>query len=180
MTVNLLPPKIKQDKAKEHLARITGTVMFLILAIIIVSTGGIYSANFFAQKDLKSMKNKVSEQNQLLLRYKKTEDGINTINQKLKKIDSVNSQKIFWSDLLNELAKSTPIQIQIKTLSMSQDNKKLNLTGFAETRNDIAKFKEKLEKSQYFTNVTFTSSVHNETQSNYSFNISCDINKPTK
>lgn len=146
-----------------------------IFFIILIVTGGIVTASLYAQKDIGKVNDKIADQNKLLLRYKEPEDKIKNINSKLSQIESAKASKIIWSDILVELSKDTPSQVQIKTLSLNQTNNKVDLTGYAETRSDIAQFKEKLESSKYFKNVTFSSSIHNEQQANFSYNISCEL-----
>lgn len=175
MVINLLPPKFKQERKIRKLVKTVSVFLLTIFIILLILTGGILAANYFAKEDLKKIDAKIAEQEKILFRYKETEDEIKTVNTKLGKIESANNNRVFWSILLIELSKLTPSQVQIKTLAMDQKNKKATLTGFAETRNDIARFKEKMSSSKYYKNVTFSSSVHNEEQGNFSFNISAEI-----
>ncbi len=175
MVINLLPPKFKQEKKIRKSVKTVSIFLLTIFIILLILTGGILAASYFTKEDLKKIDARIAEQEKILFRYKETEDEIKTVNTKLSKIESVNNNRVFWSILLIELSKLTPSQVQIKTLTMDQKNKKTTLTGFAETRNDIARFKEKMSSSKYFKNVTFSSSVHNEEQRNFSFNISAEI-----
>jgi len=175
MVINLLPPKFKQEKKIKKSVKTISIFLTTILIILLILTGGILAADYFSKKDLDKVADKIAEQDKLLLRYKDTENNIKTVNSKLSKVESANRSRILWSNLLIELSKLTPAQVQIKTLTLDQRTKKVTLTGYAETRSDIARFKEKMSSSKYFKNVTFSSSVHNEQQGNFSFNISSEI-----
>jgi len=175
MTINLLPPELKQEKKTK---KITGMiVLFLtgVLLILLIVIGGIVTSSLFTKRDTAKIEEKIADQNRLLLRYKETEDNTKSVNDKLAKIDSATGTRILWSNILVELSKNTPSNVQIKTLTLNQEGNKINMSGYAETRSDIAKFKEKLESSKYFQNVTFSSSVRNEEQANFSYNISCEL-----
>ncbi|MCL5410682.1 MAG: PilN domain-containing protein [Patescibacteria group bacterium] len=175
MAINLLPPKFKQEKKIKKTAQTISIFLTTVFIIILILTGSILAADYSTKKDLDKVNAKIEEENKILLRYKATEDSIKAVNSKLGKIESVNTNRILWSNLIVELSKLTPSQIQIKTMVLDKENNKVSLTGFAETRSDIARFKEKMSSSKYFKNVTFSSSVHNEQQGNFSFSISSEI-----
>lgn len=177
MAINLLPPKFKREKRIQKTAKIIFVFLTVICFVILILTGGLFAADYFTQKDIQKSKSKIAEQKRIFKRYEEIENNVNDFNSKLTKIQSIESQKISWSSILLNLSSSTPTNVQIKTFSAADNNKRITITGYAETRNDIAVFKEKLEKSEYFKNVTFSSSVHNEENKNFSFNISCELEK---
>lgn len=175
MTINLLPPELKLEK---RIRKISGmAVLFLtgILLIILIIISGVLTSIYFFNKDMVKINEKVADQNRLLLRYKDAESNTKTVNDKISKIESTSKARVLWSNILVELSQDTPSKVQIKSLTLDQAENKVTMSGFAETRSDIAKFKEKLESSKYFQNVTFSSSVHNEEQANFSFNIGSEL-----
>lgn len=175
MAINLLPPKFKQEKKVKKIAKVVSIFLTTVFIILLIVTISLWIANHETKENIVKFDNKIAEQKNILLRYKETEENINAINLKLGKIETVDSNRILWSNLITELSKLTPSQVQIKTLTLDQQNKKVGLTGYAETRNDIARFKEKMSGSKYFKNVTFSSSTRDEEQSNFSFSISSEI-----
>ncbi|MFA4995948.1 MAG: PilN domain-containing protein [Patescibacteria group bacterium] len=175
MAINLLPPKFKQEKKVKKIAKVISIFLATVFIILLIVTTSLWVANYETKKDIDKFSSKISEQNNVLLRYKETDEGIKAVNSKLSKIESVGSNRILWSNIITELSKLTPSQVQIKTMTLDQQNKKIGLTGYAETRNDIARFKEKMSSSKYFKNVTFSSSTRDEEQSNFSFSISSEI-----
>lgn len=175
MAINLLPPKFKKEK---ELARTTKTIsafLFAILLIVLILTGGILAALVSTKSDLNKTVEKIADLNTTLAKYKEIDDNIQNVNSKINKINGSNSKKIIWSNLITELAKCTPEKVEIKTLTLNQTNNKIDMTGYAETRSDIAKFKEKMSSSKYFKNVTFTTSTRDETKQNYSFSLSSEL-----
>jgi Tfp pilus assembly protein PilN len=175
MVINLIPPKIKQGKKIKKIGQTISIFLTTTFIILLILTGSIFAADFSTKQDVSKINEKIADQEKLLFRYKDVDDGIKAVNSKLGKIESANSNRILWSSLIIELSKLTPSQIQIKTLTIDQQTNKISLTGYAETRSDIARFKEKMSSSKFFKNVTFSSSVHDATQANFSFNISSEI-----
>lgn len=180
MVINLLPPKIKQEKKTKKMVNMIVLFLTVVFLILVILVGGVLAANFYTKNDLKKTEAKIADQNSLILRYKDIEDNINNINLKLAKISAASTQKILWSNVLIEISNDTPSMVQIKSVTLNQTGNKIDLSGYAETRSDIAKFKEKLENSKFFKNVTFSSSVHDQEQANFSFNISCELKEGVK
>jgi len=175
MVINLLPPKFKQEKKVKKITKMISIFLTTVFIILLIVTASLWFANYETKKDIGTLNNKIAEQNNILLHYKKVDESIKAVNLKLSKIESVDSSRMIWSNIIIELSRSTPSQVQMKTLTLDQQNKKITLTGYAETRNDIARFKEKMSGSKYFNNVTFSSSTRNEEENNYSFSISSKI-----
>ena len=175
MAINLIPPQLKKEKRLGKNLNLVFIGLSVVFLMLIITTGTIYSADFLVKKDLKDIENKVNEQIFTLSKYKDIEENVEIVNSKLEKIDSKYNDRILWSNILTELTNTTPENLQIKTLSVSSDNGNIALTGYAETRRDIAKLKEKMESSKYFKNVTFTTSVHKSDTNNFSYNLSSEL-----
>lgn len=175
MAINLLPPKIKQEKKIKKIISLVSLFLIGIFIILLITIGGIFAADAYSKNDIGKIDQKIADQNSLLLRYKDTENTIKNINAKLQSIAAADPERTLWSNVLIEISNDTPTMIQIRTLTLNKTGNKIDISGYAETRSDIAKFKEKLENSKYFQNATFTSSVHNEEQGNFSYNISCEL-----
>lgn len=175
MTINLLPPKLKQEKEFKKISKTVVLFLSFLFLILIGFTASIYFADQQVKGKSRNDNDKISEEEASLLKLKPIETKVNIINSKLDKISQIDSKRAYWSVLIKDLAGDTPQKVQIKTLSADKNTNRIDITGSAQTRRDIAAFKEKLEASNYFKNVTFyTSSL--ETQSNeYTFTMSCEL-----
>ena len=173
MAINLIPPKLKKEKEFRKTTGIFFVFLNMILIVLIIVTTTCLMANYFYKKDLKNIKNQINEQNLTLSKYGDLKKEVKTVNTKLDIINNIDATRVLWSNIIAELGRCTPVEVQIKTLS-SKDNK-ISLTGTAATRRDIAKFKEKLESSKNFKNVIFTSSSLNEQSNDYGFDLNCEI-----
>ena len=175
MTINLIPPKLKKEKQYRKMIGVGFSFLSAILAVFLIVTATFVAANFYYKNDLARIKSKVSDQEQQLKKYSDLEKEVASINTKLGVINQIDLERPIWSNIIAEMAKSTPVAVQIRTLNASKDTKKISLTGTAATRRDIAKFKDKLESSKNFQNIIFASSSLDEKTNNYSFSITCEL-----
>lgn len=175
MTINLVPPQLKAKRQMEKIAGITFSALMVVLMILILVIATVFIAKFFIQRELADIEEKTGQQEMKALQYKEIEKQIEITNSKLSNINEVDGQRIIWSNIIGEIARLTPKNVQIQTLSLAGDSKKITFTGNAASRNEIAAFKDNLSSSKKFSAVTFTSSSFEEQSASYTFNMTCDI-----
>jgi len=174
MTINLLPENLKKERRFEGYLSYAFSILNLVTFLIVILAIGFFLADFMAQKDITDLNKKKDEQKAMIAEYNQIETDIQLANSKLIELKSLKQVSVSWSKVLIELSNCTPINLEVKSLSFSSD-KKFSLTGLAETRAEIAKFKEKLEKSPYFKNVQFSSSVLNQSSNDYNFSMTGEL-----
>ena len=89
---------------------------------------------------------------------KSTEDynkSVNEINSQLNYVSEIQDNDIRWSRLIALLGQDSDPSVKIYQLDISKDNKLININGFSITRNALLKFKDNLEKSNYFAQIDF-------------------------
>jgi Tfp pilus assembly protein PilN len=177
MSINLIPPKLKEIKKEERILRLFGNFTFFYLVLFCFLTGVLFLADSYIKKNIATVNSQIEIESAKEIKYKDTEKQVEEINAKLVNIKLVSDNRIVWSTILEELSKCTPAETQIKTLSSSIETGTISLTGYAASRRDIAKFKDKLESSNYFKNVNFTTSSYNQTENNYTYNLTADLEK---
>lgn len=175
MTINLLPPKLKKEKELKRFFNLAVISLSLIFIILLLFTGIIYSADLSTKNQISKTDSDILEQTVTLKKLSTTEQKVGVINSKLDKIGQIDSARVIWSNVIKDMANDTPQKVQIKTLSMNKETNKVELSGSAATRRDIAAFKDKIEESKYFKNVTFYTSSHSTETDSYSFNMSCEL-----
>ncbi len=177
MMINLIPTQLKRErKLKAAAGSASLAVALLIIVIAIISELLGYLAGT-SQSRLKSIEDKISTANKSAEQYGEIEQKINQINGKLVKIETVNKNRPLWSLVIAEFEKSVPVQTSINSLSMDQATGTLVLSGQAESRREIAKFKEKMESSPFFKDVYFSSSAYQSGQNNFSFSITANLER---
>lgn len=147
----------------------------VIIIVLLIVTGTLFAANYFYQNDLKQLDKRIGEQETILKNYSDLEKNVSSVNAKLKIIDQIDAKRTIWSNIITEMAGSTPVAVQINTFASTADTLKITITGIAETRRDIAKFKDKLESSKNFKNVIFTTSTFDTGSNSFNFNITCEL-----
>jgi len=180
MTINLIPPQLKADKATRKINHYVSLILMMILLIVLAITAVIYLQNYTLKSDARDLETKINERKGSLVKYTDLQKKIDSANAKLALLKDINTDKYLWSVIIKDLGASTPTVVSIKSLTIGGDTKAISLTGTAETRRDIAKFKEKMEQSKYFQNVVFPSSSLNGEASDYSFSLTAELEGTTK
>lgn len=173
MTVNLIPPQLKKEKETRKTSGVVFAFLNIILVVLLIVTATCIAANFYYKKDIAKIRTQIDEQKVVLSKFSDLKAEVATVNSKLDIISSIDSSRVLWSNIISEIGRCTPTEVQIKTLTSS--DQKITLSGFAATRRDIAKFKEKLESSKNFKNVIFTSSSLNQETGDYGFDLNAEL-----
>lgn len=179
MSINLIPQQLKEDKDNRAIA---GQVVFASSALLIMAlilAGAFYAYNLYLTQYSEKLSEQLSSSNLNGQLYKDLEKKITGVNAKLSLIDNVLQTKFNWSEILTEIAASTPKNVQVRSLSLGQEEGKASITGTAAERRDIALLKEKLDSLPALQNVTFTTSSYNAAANNYNFSIKFEVIKKT-
>ena len=177
MSINLLPPQIKNEKRFRSIFREATFGLLAILALVLLFTGAFLVYFAFLKTSMAKTEKEITVVNQELVEYKDVEQKILEINSRLTKIDEANEDRVLWSHVLELIGQSTPKNVKIKTLALNQSSNAFSLTGTAIDRREIALMKEKLEAANDFKNVTFSSSSFNQGANDYGFSLNFELNK---
>lgn len=166
--INLLRPLIEQEEA---LAKSRGRFSFYItftLILILLIAALIFGAKFYLSSQTKILDEKISMLERDVIEVKKTEEKINNFNNIITQLEELDKNKISWSALYENLAKSTPTNIKLDQVTMVSSSTasssttsapKLKITGETKSRRAIALLADKLTKvSGSFLNVEIISS----------------------
>jgi len=159
VNINLLPPELKLRRiaAKRNASLISVCLVFVIIFVVL----GIIVRSFEStiSTNLNNLKTEVEKENVNLDEYKDLKDLALTINDRSQAADEINENRVFWSQVLLELANNTPADVQFENLTSNMEKTpNFILQGNTTTEREIIKFKEKLENSAMFKNVSFKSS----------------------
>lgn len=174
--INLLPPKYKEDlKSEENLTlvfilEILFLSFFLCLALILFSIKIHIAGTVEVQKIFFESKNKDKEFSQ----FKSVEAELNSINKTLTQLDSFYKEQFPLPNFLERISKLLPPGIYLTSFSY-QEGKKINLSGFSPTVEQLLEFKNILEKQTDFKEVEFPTAVWLQLE-NIDFNTSFKIN----
>ncbi len=153
--LNLLPPK---EKRKLELANLNRLVVFLAIRIAIflfIFTLFLITTYYCLFVLLKEQKRSIEiNRNDVRIQHlTKMEEKIENVNQQLDKINLKQKELVIWTPVLEELAKITPSGVYLMNFSYRLSGSKINLSGWAESRDKLIRFKDSLEKSPLFVNL---------------------------
>lgn len=179
--INLLPKEIKVKRQISH--KVNGVITLYIFAIILLALGiaGIFLYNV-------SLKVEIDNKNQQLSDISKDKSENQDLISKASFIeDRVNSSKnyletIKWEDALNQIASSTPSDIQLTEIKITLETTKpsvIGINGKTTERRSIILFKEKLAELPFFTGLKLTNISDSDSagKQEFTFTIQSNINQ---
>lgn len=176
-TINLIPPQIKAAERNRKIFSLIFSILIILLLMAIFSYGAIYALDYFSKDELAKTNQSLAEEQAKVKNLQEIETEVNAINSRLTKIGNYQKDRVLWSGVLLDLNHSTPEKLEINTFNSGTKDKKLTISGSAETRRDIVKLQEKLGTLGYWTNLNFNSSSYSETESMYNFTMTGDLKK---
>lgn len=176
-TINLIPPQIKAADKNRKIFSFVSSILVILVIMLIFCYGALFVLDYFSKNELGETKETLADEQNKLKSLESIETEVNAINTRLTKIGNYQKDRILWSKVLTDLNHSTPEQLKMDTFSAGTKDKKMTITGAAETRRDIVKLQEKLGTLGYWTNIKFNSSTYSETEQMYSFSMSGELKK---
>lgn len=174
-TINLIPPQIKAADRNRKIFSLVFSILLILVLMLIFAYAAVFALDYFAKDELGKTKQTLAEEQAKLKNLTEIETEVNDINARLTKISEYQKSRVLWSKVLTDLDNSTPEQLKMDTFASGTKDKKLTISGAAETRRDIVKLQEKLGTLSYWTNLNFNSSTYSETEQMYSFTMTGDM-----
>lgn len=175
--INLLPAKIKHEQRLNQLSRQINTAIAAIIIMVALAYSAVYFVNFYLSAQVDKNNEILDKTKVEITRLKPYEDDVSSINAKLSKLSSLNSQRYDWATVLADINNSVPSQVQVQSIAIETQTAKVTISAAAETRSDIVKLQAALEALPYFKNMSFESSVFSESNNYYSFSMSGSLEK---
>jgi len=165
ININLLPPQLKMKRiAAKRNASLLSICVVIILAVAILGIIARSLESTFAT-NLNSSKNEIEKNTGVLDQYGDLQDRAVFINDRWQTTQAIAKNRVSWSQVLQDLNNSAPSDVQFDNLNMDADKTpNFVLQGNTTSEREIIKFKDKLEESAFFKNVTFKSSSLSQTQ----------------
>jgi len=170
--INLLPQKEKLKlKQQENLK-----IIFILEIVFLCALFCFWLNLFFIKLQLlaKIEKEKIvfeTKQKEISF-FKGVENKLSSFNQTIKKISSFNKNQISLFLLLNQISFVLPEKIYLTSFSF--DKKKIALSGFSATIEELLEFKKRLQEQRNFKNVFFPENLWLQ-EKNINFVVSFEI-----
>lgn len=151
INVNLLPDEIKTNlaQAKKNSA-VTG-LLYRILGLVVIAVVIFLGFNFYFEQDLKQQKFLYEQTQQKISGYGELQESARRVAEKLTTIKKIKATNSVWSGLIEEVNKVVPAGIYLNSVKVDSNIKiRGQLTGFGISKNEVATFRDNLEKSDKF------------------------------
>lgn len=140
ITLNLIPPEqkklLKVKRLFLLLRNLSGLILFFTIIIAIILTLINYSL---------TLSSELSQLNQKNLTF--DEKGIKEINSKLKNINDIQTQHLYWPTTLRSIIEMIPTGVELKNLEIDS-TQLVKIEGVARTRNDYLNMLTALNNSE--------------------------------
>lgn len=174
ITLNLLPSnKKKQLKNQRLYSAIKEAVVLIILFTSIIAIM-LWVSRYYLEKQLADL---IVTNSLQLKSQEQTALKIQTINNKLKTIDNLQKNRYHLGQLIQQLTTITPASISYNQIRFFFQQKTIELSGTAKTRNDLLSLKNSLETTKWIKkiNLPMDNLVNKE---NNQFQITIELNEP--
>ena len=171
ITINLLSSQEKKDITyeKTNISIIGSFILFL--AVLVLLSVVLYSIQNLQKNNLEVLDQQIASTNIYLdgEENKSIEDKVKKINSYLATIKKIEDNKTRFSKTLIELSEITPKGIRLYDIKLDKTEKTFEISGNANSRENLLKFTENCDKSKYFENTESpTSNLISPTNINFS------------
>jgi len=151
ITLNLLSPAQQEYLRYENAYRHVRTVSWLILTFTVIISSLLLIARLMLQDyyaTVLTTTTLVNEKNRSIDR------DIAEFNKELKAVETIQADFIKWSNILIDINKAIPANVEIAYLNFEQKTRLFNLNGRALRREDFLTLKKNLESLPYFEEIS--------------------------
>jgi len=176
-TINLLP---KTDLEKSPIGKFLkwalnfGRYIIIVTELIVILT---FLFRFKLDMDLAKAKESINKNQAIITSYKKLENNVKHLQQRLKYINKIEQQGLFPSSILDELSKITPIDIIFSSLNIS--NNRISIKGKSLSKVGLNTFLYGLQSSEKFTQLDLES-ISSKGKQNPTIDFELSVNLKTK
>lgn len=150
LALNLVSQELKQEIKSRHIYSLLKKMNFIIIIITIIIAIILLVAKIILQNNF----NKVVAQTTLVTSSsKKYTDKVRKINSQINSIAKIQKEHIYWSHLLIILSEMSPDDVRFSQLKINKEKKTLTIRGHADSRDNLLKLKNNLEKSEIFSDI---------------------------
>ena len=152
LKLNIISQDLKKQININDLYQRLKKIYIILILLLAVYISFLLAAKFLLNMHL----NKTVEQGgQITKSTENYNKSVNDINNQLNYVAEIQKNDIRWSKLIALLSQHSNSSVKIYQLDISKNNKLIKINGFSKTRDALLKFKNNLEKSNYFSQIDF-------------------------
>jgi hypothetical protein len=162
--INLIPPKEKERILMERINKVIIIHWFLIFFFIICFVLVLFSIKIYFKSQALTQDSVVSsaKSGQEQERVGRFKEEMRITNEKINEQNNYLKNRIYFSSIIERIAGVLPEKLKLSTLSAVLDSEKkiikVFVSGFVLEREDLVVFKEKLEKEESISEISFPAS----------------------
>jgi Tfp pilus assembly protein PilN len=155
MNINLLPPEKKQYLASRRRSRTVTATGAIIVAVILTGTAGLFGLTLYEGAQVSGQLRRVDQVRMELEKYTEIESLALAVRDRVTSLSSHEKARVHWSKVAEALAATTPAGIQVTQWSLTTiSTPHVQLSGLANNKERVASFRERLEGSDRFEQVS--------------------------
>jgi len=150
ISINLISHRQKTELRRKQLSlagKKSAMMLFIFAAFIYMA---MIAANFYLYQQLDLIN---QQQSGTLSLNRQINKNIKTSNSQIDALQALEKNSPVWSRLLAPLLASLPPAVSISEIRLDRQSAGLEISGLAQTREELEKFKAGLEQSGYLDNV---------------------------
>lgn len=158
--LNLLPPEVKDDIAYSKRNAFLYELLVKLIAGFVIMATIVGVVGYVAYKNQQIAEDEKTVAAAQLASWKNTERDAKDFANRLNLVDKISAEKVNWTKVFAEIAKSTPANVKLSSYDFSNNKTdRVGLTGYAISNTDIGTFRELLSKSKLFQYVDIESII---------------------
>lgn len=155
-TINLIPQEERVQQVKTKVVKLS-TVLSLAILVLVVAVGGFfYYQSFTLKTKLKATDGSIANLRTEINKLASIEIEARNLYKKSTVLATLFESRIYYSAMLEELEKSIPQGVNIKSYGLMKD-KQVSIAGRADTYNQVQEFSNKLLERPLFTEISLNS-----------------------
>jgi len=149
--LNIISPRLKKEIKYKIFYNSLKDILFIILISLLTHSALLFTAKFILQAHA----NETNSRN--ILATSQTEDydkKVKNINSQVDYINEIQDDTVIWSQFIRTISNTVNPGITVTRVSANQGSNSFNISGHAETRQDLLNLKESLERLDLFASIS--------------------------
>ncbi len=170
--INLLPGDVKEQVNYSKRNQALVSYVWLTAMTIIICGGLLGYAYLSVRNQTASARALLATQQTEVSKYKSLEKDAKSVNARVSAIKAIQANQSHFSLLLEDLAKVTPTNVVISSISLTGDDKKpVRIAGTTTSLSAIASFRDALEQKSPRVSGADIENIGRDEKGNYNFGI---------
>jgi len=170
MVINLLPEREKKELEREKIWKKIFVILFFVLIFLGIFILILVPLRIYIASKTESLRVFIEDKQEALkeVEFKKFQETTKEANQILSKVQVFWAQQLLITPIFEQFSSLLPDSIYLTDFSLQKTSKKVgeitkpvavvNVSGWADTRENLYYFKQKLEKENNFKDIRFSQS----------------------